>query len=127
MSLRVLVVDDDPAICRMLGLSLAFEGFDVSEASHGAEALDVIQRERPDVILLDLKMPVVNGLELARELRGDPATADIPIIVLTARASDAQVWSGWQCGVDSYLTKPFSFDALLAEMARVLSSVGVSA
>lgn len=127
MSIRVLVVDDDPAIRQMLEMTLSFEGFEVDCVGDGAEALEHIRRRRPDVILLDLMMPVMDGIQVATALRSFEETAHIPIIVLTARANETDVWNGWQSGVDSYITKPFAMDPLLAELSRVLAAPEVPA
>jgi two-component system alkaline phosphatase synthesis response regulator PhoP len=119
MALRALVVDDDPNVLQVLEHSLVFDGYEVSKAVDGLEALQVARSDRPDVILLDVMMPGLNGLEVVEELRKDVELQHIPVIVLTARTSDVAVWEGWRSGVDSYLTKPLDIFALLAEIERV--------
>ncbi|MBW3579050.1 MAG: response regulator [Actinobacteria bacterium] len=123
---RVLVVDDDPAVRQMLELVLVFEGFEILTAADGLEAVGRALQARPDAILLDVMMPRMSGLETAQALRGDQRTAATPIILLTARASEDDLWSGWQAGVDSYLVKPIDLDSLVMEIRRVISTSAVA-
>lgn len=118
---RVLLVDDDPAIQRMLAFALALEGYEILTASDGLEATDVARANRPDVILMDVMLPEMTGLEATCVLRRSRDTADIPILVLTALGGDQDVWSGWRAGADSYLTKPIDLELLLSEIDRVTS------
>ncbi len=120
MSVRVLVVDDDAAIRQMLELSLSFEGYQVATANNGIEAVAMTRELRPDVVLLDVMMPLMDGLEVASTLRRDRATREIPIVMLSARAAEEDVWSGWQAGAASYLTKPIEHEMLVSELERVL-------
>lgn len=120
MSVRVLVVDDDSAIRQMLELSLSFEGFEVATADNGIEAVAKARELLPDVVLLDIMMPLMDGLQVAGVLRRDPNTREIPIVMLTACAAEEDVWSGWQAGAASYLTKPLEHEMLVAELDRVL-------
>lgn len=121
MTIRALVVDDDPGIRQMLELALEFEDFSVLTAKDGPTAIATARALRPDVILLDVMMPAMSGLEVAQALRTDPTTAEIPIVILTAKAGEDDVWSGWQAGIDSYLTKPIDLDMMLSEIFRVLA------
>ncbi|MDP9022327.1 MAG: response regulator [Actinomycetota bacterium] len=123
---RVLVVDDDPAVRQMLELALVFEGFEILTAADGLEALGRALQARPDAILLDVMMPRMGGLEAAQALRGDPRTTATPIILLTARAGEEDLWLGWQAGVDSYLVKPIDLDSLVMEIRRVISTTAVA-
>lgn len=118
---RVLVVDDDPSIRDMLELSLTLEGFGVETADDGVSALQALQNTLPDVILLDIMMPFLNGYEVIERLRDDAGGPVVPIIVLTAKARDEDIWEGWARGAESYLTKPFDIEVLLDEVARVTS------
>lgn len=120
MSVRVLVVDDDAAIRQMLELSLSFEGFQVATAENGIEAVAKARELRPDVVLLDVMMPLMDGLEAAAVLRRDERTREIPIVMLTACAAEEDVWSGWQAGAASYLTKPLEHEMLISELGRVV-------
>jgi DNA-binding response OmpR family regulator len=117
--MRVLVVDDDPSIRGMLEYALSVDGFDVATAADGASAITQANALRPHVILLDVMMPKADGYAVAEHLRGDPDLRSIPIIMLTARASDQDVLEGWRAGVDSYLTKPFELALLFKELHRV--------
>jgi DNA-binding response OmpR family regulator len=110
---RVLVVDDEPTIRQLLEINLLAEGIHVAAVPDGFSARRAALDDPPDLIILDVMMPGLDGLELLRELRADPRTADIPVVLLTARTSDAEVWAGWAAGADYYLTKPFDVAALL--------------
>jgi DNA-binding response OmpR family regulator len=103
----VLVVDDDPVILKLLEVNFEMEGFSVLVAHGGAEGIEVARNERPDVIVSDIMMPKVSGLELVLALKGDPDTRHIPIILLSAKAQNADVRSGLDAGADDYVTKPF--------------------
>jgi DNA-binding response OmpR family regulator len=111
--LRVLVADDDPAIRELLAFNLEAEGFDVVGASNGEEAWDVARNAAPDLVVLDVMMPDRDGLDVLACLRGNPRTRDIPVVLLTAKANDSDVWAGWQAGADYYVTKPFVLDELM--------------
>src|SRR5699024_5285757 len=110
--MKILVVDDDPAVRESLRRSLIFNGYTIVLAADGEEALDKVQSERPDMVILDVMMPKFDGLEVCRELRsqGD----DIPIMLLTARDSVSARVAGLDAGADDYLTKPFALEELLA-------------
>lgn len=116
---RILVVDDDPQTLDVLDFSLALNGHEVLRAADGSEAVTVARREVPDLVLLDWMMPVMNGLLAARTLRDDPTTTEIPIIMLTALGTDADLLRGYQAGVASYLTKPLDIEVLQGEIARL--------
>jgi two-component system response regulator MprA len=115
---RILVVDDDRAVRESLRRSLSFNGYSVELAQDGQEALDLITRERPDAVVLDVMMPRLDGLEVCRRLRssGD----DLPILVLTARDSVSERVAGLDAGADDYLPKPFALEELLARMRALL-------
>lgn len=110
--MKILVVDDDPAVRESLRRSLIFNGYSIVLAADGEEALAKVQSERPDMAILDVMMPKLDGLEVCRELRsqGD----DIPILLLTARDSVSERVAGLDAGADDYLTKPFALEELLA-------------
>lgn len=116
---RVLVADDEERILDFLDTALTVEGHEVIRASDGEAVLRLAAEQRPDVILLDVMMPGMDGLETARALRQHETLSDVPIIMLTALARDQDFWRGWQAGVDSYVTKPFELETLHAEIARV--------
>ena len=122
MAKRILVVDDEPATVKMVQLVLEGEGCEVTTASNGTECLQKVTSNRPDLIILDVAMPVLDGFETLRALRQDAATQDLPVIMLTARTADEDVVRGWSTGVDLYLTKPFSIDELLTAVRRILAA-----
>jgi diguanylate cyclase (GGDEF)-like protein len=117
---RVLVADDDEDIRACLEVTLSLNGFDVVEARDGVEALEHARRGEPDIILLDVMMPRMNGLEVLRRLREDARTAHLPIVLLTARGQASDTVEGLDAGADGYLTKPFDADVLLAHVRAAL-------
>ena len=120
MSARTLVVDDNPLNLRMLADWLATEHYVVNTATDGFEALAKIAAERPDIVLLDVVMPELNGFEVCRRIKADPTMADIPVIMVTALSDVDDLVRGFDAGADDFVTKPFNFDAL---MARVRSQL----
>jgi two-component system KDP operon response regulator KdpE len=113
----VLVVDDEPAIVRLVRAKLQADGYSIVTANRGEEALAFLEDERPDLIILDLMMPGMDGFETLRRIR---STTQVPVIMLTARAGDADRLKGFQGGADDYVTKPFNPDELAARVAAVL-------
>lgn len=118
MSSKVLVVDDDPTLLRFLQDFLKEEKFEVFAANNGNEALRLAYREQPDLVVLDVMMPGMDGWEVTARLR---EMSDIPIILLTAKSSEADKLRGFQLGVDDYMTKPFSFAELTARIQAVIA------
>src|ERR1700694_3267600 len=118
---RVLVVDDEPAIRRFLRVTLEAHGYAVSEAESGREALAAVMAWQPDVIVLDLGLPDIDGVEVARRLR---KWSRIPIIIVSVRAADTDKVSALDAGADDYLTKPFSSSELLARLRAALRHAG---
>jgi len=110
---RVLVVDDSDTIRSLIALNLTLDGFEVHEAHDGQECLDMVGELHPDVITLDVAMPIVNGFDAAARLRSDPQTAEIPIVMVTARAQGTDLSRGAEIGVEAYVTKPFEPDNLV--------------
>ncbi len=104
----VLVADDEEDIRALVAFRLQRAGYDVITAADGEEALTLATTRLPDVVVLDMMMPKASGLEVTRSLRGQDTTKDIPVILLTARAQEADVASGFEAGVDDYVKKPFS-------------------
>ena len=115
----MLVVDDADAIRELIAVNLELEGYDVDRAADGEDALEAVSRQRPDVITLDVMMPRLDGFATIERLRGDPSTADIPVVLVTGRASAADLARGEALGVDGYLTKPFEPAELLATIQRL--------
>ena len=120
MTHRILVVDDEPDITALVAYHLARAGYRVSTATSGQDALRAAREERPEVVVLDLMLPGVSGYEVLRELRKHKDTADIGIILLTARREEADRIKGLSLGADDYLTKPFSPQELTLRVAAVL-------
>jgi DNA-binding response OmpR family regulator len=103
----VLVVDDDPVILKLLLVNFELEGFTVITANDGREGVERAKNDRPDVVISDIMMPTMNGLELVSTLRADPETADLPVLLLSAKAQMVDVQRGFELGADDYVTKPF--------------------
>ena len=116
----VLVVDDDPVIQKLLQVNFEMEGYTVITAGDGEEGLAKAQAEHPDAVVLDVMMPKMHGLEVARRLKGDAETRSIPIILLSAKAQQADVQAGQATGADEYLTKPFDPLELLQRVGALI-------
>ncbi|MBV9864873.1 MAG: response regulator [Abitibacteriaceae bacterium] len=120
MPRKILVVDDERDIVRLEQTGLRSEGYEVVTASTGREALEKVFFEKPDLILLDVMLPEIDGFEVLKKLRENPETATIPVIMLTARSEEADVAKGWKGGADLYITKPFELDELMETVQRIL-------
>jgi DNA-binding response OmpR family regulator len=121
MALSVLVVDDDPVILRLLQVNFELEGISVVTAVDGDEGLEMVQSDPPDLVISDIMMPKVNGLELLAALRSSPDTAAMPVILLSAKAQVADVQRGLELGADDYVTKPFDPLELIDRVYKVLA------
>ena len=117
---RILIVDDEQSIVRLLQAYLEREGFDVATATDGVSALQMWRSFRPQLVMLDLLLPEIDGLEVCRRLRSETRTAGIPIIMLTAKSSEPDRIVGLELGADDYVTKPFSPRELAARIKAVL-------
>lgn len=117
---KILIVEDESSIREMLGYSLMKEGYAFEEAADVEEARAVINRNKPDLILLDWMLPGMSGIDYARRLRADAETQDIPIIMLTAKGDEVDKVRGLDVGADDYITKPFSTKELLARLRAIL-------
>ena len=124
MSKKVLVVDDSLDVIKMIGLMLQHQGFEIIAAQSGAQALAKAQAENPDVIILDIMMPGVDGYEVCRRLRADPVTANTPILMFTAKTSVSDKVAGFEAGADDYLTKPIRPSDLVSRIEAVLLRSG---
>jgi CheY-like chemotaxis protein len=116
----VLVVDDDPVIQKLLQVNFEMEGYTVLTAGDGLEGVERARADNPDIIICDIMMPRMDGLEVTKTLKGDPATASIPILLLSAKAQQADVAAGQATGADDYVTKPFDPLDLLQRVASLL-------
>jgi DNA-binding response OmpR family regulator len=119
-SARVLVVDDDPVIQKLLKVNFEMEGYEVLSAGDGAEGLDQARSGSPQVIILDVMMPKMNGLEVLAALKADAVTEHIPVILLSAKAQAGDVQAGLDKGADAYVTKPFDPLDLLERVGNFL-------
>ena len=121
MSFKVLIADDEPNIVVSLEFLMKREGYDVSIARDGQQALDAIRRLRPDLVLLDDMMPLRSGLEVLQAVRADEAIAGTRILMLTAKGRETDIAKGLALGADAYVTKPFSTRELAERVRRMLS------
>jgi len=119
---KILVVDDERHIVRLVQVNLERAGHQVVSAFDGMEALKKVESEKPDLIVLDVMMPRMDGFEVLKRLKAGEKTKDIPVVMLTAKAQDADVFRGWASGVDCYLTKPFNPVELLTFVKRIFES-----
>ncbi len=117
---RILVVDDEPDILSVLVYHLSREGYRVATAVNGPGALSTAESERPDLIILDLMLPGMDGYQVLRDLRAEEATRQIPVILLTARREEEERIRGFETGADDYITKPFSARELILRVQAVL-------
>lgn len=113
MNKKILVVDDEEVIRKFLRIQLAKLGYEVKEAADGEQALEKLGKDDFDLLICDILMPNKNGWEVMREVRSNPTMKDIPIIVLTAKNEDSDMFKGYDCGATYYMTKPFTKDQLL--------------
>ncbi len=118
---RILIVDDDPVIVRLLQINFRLEGYEVDTASRGEEALGKVREHRPDVVVLDVMMPGLDGWEVCRRLKENPEVRHVPVIFLSARAQDEDRQRGYALGVDEYVTKPFDPAHLVEIVQRALA------
>jgi DNA-binding response OmpR family regulator len=118
----LLVVDDDPLVVKLLQMNLEMEGYTVITAADGEAGARRAREDRPDLIVCDVMMPRMDGMELTRAVKADPATAGIPIILLSAKAGAADIKAGRDAGADEYLTKPFDHVKLFERVAALLAA-----
>ncbi len=117
---RILIADDEPNIVASLEFLLQSKDYETCVARDGAEAIELVERFQPDLLLLDVMMPLVNGFEVCRAIRGNPAHEGVKIVMLSARGRDAERAQGLALGADAYVTKPFSTQELLAKVGELL-------
>jgi len=122
----VLIVDDHPPTVQLIKSAVEGLGVAALTAANGAECLLAVNGRRPDLIILDVMMPVMDGFQTLEILQQSADTKDIPVIMLTARSADADVAHGWRSGVTSYLTKPFAVEQLVALVRRVLEGTAAT-
>jgi two-component system alkaline phosphatase synthesis response regulator PhoP/two-component system response regulator VicR len=124
MALRVLVCDDERHIVRLIQVNLERQGYTVSTAFDGKEGLEKIRSEKPDLVVLDVMMPYMDGFEVLKTIRREPETENLPVIMLTAKAQDKDVFEGYHYGADMYLTKPFNPMELVTFVKRIAQGTG---
>jgi DNA-binding response OmpR family regulator len=120
---KILIAEDDPAIRSLISQILSLEGYDVASFSEGAGAQEALHASAPDLVVLDIMMPNVDGLTLLEDIRSTETTRSIPVVLLTAKADDSTTWAGWSGGCDYYMTKPFEPDELIATVNRLITKV----
>jgi DNA-binding response OmpR family regulator len=120
MPSRILIVDDEPSIVISLEYLMKREGFEVSVAADGEAALAAVAARPPDLVILDVMMPKLNGFEVCQRLRAEPAWRGVRILMLTAKGRETELQKGLALGADAYVTKPFSTRDLVAEVRRLL-------
>ena len=116
---RILICDDDPAILRVLQVNLEVEGYETLLAHHGEEALEIARREKPDLVILDIMMPRLDGYQTCERMKADDTLKDIPVVFLSAKAQQSDIDKGKSYGVADYLTKPFDPDLLVETIDRL--------
>ena len=116
MSKRILAVDDEPHILKLVSFSLRAKGFDVLEATDGLSAIEIAEAEQPDLILMDVMMPALDGYEACRRIKANPKTAHIPVVMLTAKTQVAEQKTGLDAGALDYVCKPFTPKDLVAQV-----------
>ena len=124
MQKQIVIVEDEPDILDVLSYNLKREGYDVATSQNGAKGLDLIQRLKPNLVLLDLMLPGMDGLDVCRNLKNNRSTANIPVIMLTAKGEESDVVLGLGIGADDYIPKPFSPKELVARVKAVLRRAG---
>lgn len=118
---KILVVDDEVNITQILEFSIGAEGYEVIAAQNGEEAIDKARREQPDLIILDIMMPIIDGYEACRILKANPLTKHIPVVLLTAKGRDIDKRLGYEVGATDYIVKPFSPNKLIDRIHQLLS------
>jgi CheY-like chemotaxis protein len=121
---KVLVAEDEPDIRMLTSFSLRYGGFEVVEAADGMEAVQLAEREHPDAILLDVRMPRMDGLTACRAIKAKPALAQIPIVFLSALGQESEVESGREAGAVAYILKPYVPDELIAQVRKIIAEHG---
>lgn len=119
---KILVVDDEVNITQILEFSIGSEGYEVITAANGEEAIDKARREQPDLIILDIMMPKIDGYEACRILKTNPLTKNIPVVLLTAKGRDIDKRLGYEVGATDYIVKPFSPNKLIERIHELLIS-----
>jgi twitching motility two-component system response regulator PilG len=118
---KILIVEDEESLLKLESILLTSKGYDVRGVSNGREALDAIAEEKPDLVLLDIMLPEIDGFEVCQRIKDDPATKDIPVVMLTAKKSREDMARGEKVGADWYITKPFKSVMVIETIQRFLA------
>jgi CheY-like chemotaxis protein len=118
---RILIAEDERDIRDLIAFTLRFAGYEVLTANNGEEAVQMTQKELPDLVLTDVRMPKMTGYEACKQIKADPRTQHIPVVFLSAKGQEAEVQSGMAAGADEYLLKPFAPDQLTRKVAEILN------
>ena len=118
---KIIVADDDLDICELLDMKLRQSDYDVHTALGGVQALDMIRLVQPDLVILDIMMPIMSGMDVLLRMRSEPAIADIPVILMTSNRQEKDVDTGFTLGVVDYIIKPFNLKDLVVQVERVIS------
>ncbi len=121
MDTKILIIEDDPATSRLVDYSLRHQGYQVITASNGLEGVRKAQKESPDLVILDVMLPGIDGFEICHRLREDPATANMPILMFSAKAQEIDKDTGMKVGADDYLTKPSPPAEIIARVEKLLA------
>jgi len=119
---KIVIAEDEPDIRDLVTFTLQFAGHQVVPTANGAEAVEAVKRERPDIVLMDVRMPKMSGYEACRALKADPETAPIPVVFLSAKGQESEVKEGLAAGAIAYILKPFSPDELINRVQEILQS-----
>ena len=120
---RILVVDDEPDIVKTVAKAIRRQGFDVVSAADGEEALERVKDSHPDLVILDIQMPKLDGIEVLQRIKGNPRTASLPVIMLTAKAGDEDMLKGYKYGANYYIPKPFKIAEVLEGIKMMFQSI----
>ena len=118
---KILIVEDEESLLKLESILLTSKGYDVRGVANGQEALDAIAEEKPDLVLLDIMLPEIDGFEVCQRIKDDPATRDVPVIMLTAKKSREDMARGEKVGADWYITKPFKSAMVIETIQRFLA------
>lgn len=124
MTSRILIVDDEPNIVISVEFLMRHEGWETAVAQHGEAALEAMGREKPDLVILDVMLPGMNGFDVCERIRAEPRWRDVRILMLTAKGRETEVARGLRAGADVYLTKPFSTNELVDHVRQLLGTEG---
>ena len=121
---KILIAEDEPDIRDLVAFTLRFAGYEVVTGTNGEEAVQIAQKESPDLILLDVRMPRMTGYEACKQIKADPQLKDVPVVFLSAKGQEAEIRDGMDAGAEEYLLKPFAPDQLTERVRSILAKFG---